>query len=303
MELRQLSTFIRVAQLKSFSRAAESLGYSQSAVTVQIQQLEEELNTRLFDRMGKRISLTTPGTQFLEHAYEVINQVNRAKLSLSWEEELRGGLHIGVIESLCVSKLPAVVHHFWQRHPKVVLRVTTGELEDLIEQMEQGEMDLIYILDEPQYNNRWCKLMEQREEIVLVASVMLLDQLPRDGELEMEQLLDKPFFLTEQNANYRRVLDRYLAARGRILTPFLECSDTSFIIRMLEVDCGLSFLPRYVVEKNVDRGSLAVLNVRDLHVSLYQQIFCHKEKWRTREMDEFVRAVEETNFRPAMPKL
>ena len=72
MELRQLSTFIQVAQLKSFSRAAESLGYSQSAVTVQIRQLEEELDTRLFDRIGKHISLTTRGVQFLEHAYDVL---------------------------------------------------------------------------------------------------------------------------------------------------------------------------------------------------------------------------------------
>ena len=63
MELRQLATFIRVAQFKSFSRAAESLGYSQSAVTVQIRQLEEELDTRLFDRMGKRIALTDTGEQ------------------------------------------------------------------------------------------------------------------------------------------------------------------------------------------------------------------------------------------------
>ena len=135
MELRQLNTLIRVAQFKSFSRAAESLGYSQSAVTVQIRQLEEELNTRLFDRMGKRIALTTQGEQFLEHAYEVINQVNRARLSLSGDEELHGRLHIGVIESLCVSKLPAVLRCFWTRHPKVVVRVTTGELEDLIEEM------------------------------------------------------------------------------------------------------------------------------------------------------------------------
>ena len=60
MELRQLATFIRVAQFKSFSRAAESLGYSQSAVTVQIRQLEEELDTRLFDRMGKRVILRMP---------------------------------------------------------------------------------------------------------------------------------------------------------------------------------------------------------------------------------------------------
>ena len=295
MELRQLNTLIRVAQFKSFSRAAESLGYSQSAVTVQIRQLEEELNTRLFDRMGKRIALTTQGEQFLEHAYEVINQVNRARLSLSGDEELHGRLHIGVIESLCVSKLPAVLHCFWTRHPKVVVRVTTGELEDLIEQMEYGELDMIYILDEPQYSNNWCKMMERREEIVLVASAALAAQLPEESELELGQLLDRPFFLTEQDANYRRVLDRYLASRGTVLTPFLECSDTSFIIKMLETGSGISFLPWYAVEKSVERGNLTVLKVRDLYVSLYQQIFCHREKWRTREMEEFVRAVEETH--------
>ena len=295
MELRQLNTLIRVAQFKSFSRAAESLGYSQSAVTVQIRQLEEELNTRLFDRMGKRIALTTQGEQFLEHAYEVINQVNRARLSLSGDEELHGRLHIGVIESLCVSKLPAVLRCFWTRHPKVVVRVTTGELEDLIEQMEYGELDMIYILDEPQYSNNWCKMMERREEIVLVASAALAAQLPEEPELELGQLLDRPFFLTEQDANYRRVLDRYLASRGTVLTPFLECSDTSFIIKMLETGSGISFLPWYAVEKSVERGSLTVLKVQDLYVSLYQQIFCHREKWRTREMEEFVRAVEETH--------
>ncbi|HIV80047.1 MAG TPA: LysR family transcriptional regulator, partial [Candidatus Avanaerovorax faecigallinarum] len=65
MELRQITTFIKVAQLGSFSNAADSLGYSQSAVTVQIRQLEDELGTRLFDRMGKRIALTDPGSQFL----------------------------------------------------------------------------------------------------------------------------------------------------------------------------------------------------------------------------------------------
>ena len=90
MELRQINTFIRVAQLKSFSKAAESLGYSQSAVTVQIQQLEKDLHIRLFDRMGKRVSLTAPGTQFLEQAYNVLNEVNKARLFMSDTGELHG---------------------------------------------------------------------------------------------------------------------------------------------------------------------------------------------------------------------
>ena len=280
MELRQLATFIRVAQFKSFSRAAESLGYSQSAVTVQIRQLEEELDTRLFDRMGKRIALTDTGERFLSHACDVMNQVNQARMSVTSTAELRGSLHIGTIESLACLKLPTVLH----------IRITVGEPEDLIEHMERGELDMIYVLDEPLYSNNWNKLMEQREEIVFVASASLREELG-GKELTIEELLTQPFFLTEQD-NYRRVLNRRLAARRTILTPSLECGDTSLLIRMLEIDRGVSFLPWYAVENSVKEGRLIRLSVEDCYISLYRQIFSHKEKWRTREMDEFVRVAK-----------
>ena len=295
MELRQINTFIRVAQFGSFSRAAEKLGYSQSAVTVQIQQLEEELQIRLFDRMGKSIALTDPGVRFLERAYEVLNEVNKARMAVSGQGELHGRLHLGTIESLCTAKLPAVLRLYWEKHPQVVVRVTTGEPEELIEQMERGELDLVYTLDEPLYNNNWCKWMERREEVVFVASPALGEELGRRPGLSVEQLLDRPFYLTERDANYRRVLDRFLASRQRVLVPFLECSDTSFIIRMLEVNQGVSLLPWYAVEPSVHRGTLSLLDVADLRPTLYRQVFSHKEKWRTREMDEFVRLVEEAD--------
>lgn len=291
MEIRQLATFIRVAQFKSFSRAAESLGYSQSAVTVQIRQLEEELNTRLFDRMGKRIALTDTGERFFSHACDVISQVNQARMSVAATTELHGTLHIGTIESLTCLKLPAVLHRYRQHHPKVSIHITVGEPEELIEQMERGELDMIYVLDEPLYSNNWHKLMEQREEIVFVASASLGEALG-GRELTTEELVQYPFFLTEQD-NYRRVLNRRLAARRCILTPSLECSDTSFLIRMLEIDRGVSFLPWYAVESSVRKGKLVRLSVADCYISLYRQIFCHKEKWRTREMDEFVRFAEQ----------
>lgn len=291
MEIRQLATFIRVAQFKSFSRAAESLGYSQSAVTVQIRQLEEELNTRLFDRMGKRIALTDTGERFFSHACDVISQVNQARMSVAATTELHGTLHIGTIESLTCLKLPAVLHRYRQHHPKVSIHITVGEPEELIEQMERGELDMIYVLDEPLYSNNWHKLMEQREEIVFVASASLGEALG-GRELTTEEVVQYPFFLTEQD-NYRRVLNRRLAARRCILTPSLECSDTSFLIRMLEIDRGVSFLPWYAVESSVRQGKLVRLSVADCYISLYRQIFCHKEKWRTREMDEFVRFAEQ----------
>ena len=73
MELRLLTTFLKVAQLQSFSKAAESLGYSQSAVTVQVQQLENELGVRLFDRIGKTVSITHYGQEFIPYARDVVS--------------------------------------------------------------------------------------------------------------------------------------------------------------------------------------------------------------------------------------
>ena len=128
-----------------------------------------------------------------------------------------------------------------------------------------------------------------------MASASLGEELRQLPGLKVEQLLDKPFYLTEREANYRRVLDRFLASREIILTPFLECSDTSFIIKMLEVNRGVSLLPWYAVEQSVVQGRLSLVNVTDFRVTLYRQIFSHKEKWRTREMDEFVNLVEHLN--------
>lgn len=291
MEIRQLITFIKVVQFQSFSKAAENLGYSQSAVTVQIRLLEEDLNTKLFDRIGKHITLTAQGQQFLTYAYNILNEVNKAKLSLSDDTELNKPLHIGTIESLCFSKLPPILSYFRENYPKVAIRITTASPEELIEMMEHNQLDLIYILDEPKYNNNWNKVMEIRENIVFVAS-------PTSGpaetsHLKLEQLLEYPFFLTEKNANYRHALDRYLASRKMILSPFLEISNTEFIIKMLTERSGISFLPYFAVRKSVEEGKLTLLDVDSFHVSMYRQIFYHKDKWITREMEEFIRLAEE----------
>lgn len=118
MEVRQLNTLIRAAQFQSFSKAAESLGYSQSAVTVQIKALEEELGVRLFDRMGKRVILTAQGQCFLEYANSILDTIHNARRALSEDAELEGCLHIGTLESLCFFRLPGLMHQFRVEHPK-----------------------------------------------------------------------------------------------------------------------------------------------------------------------------------------
>ena len=129
MEIRQLITFIRVAQFQSFSKAADSLGYSQSAVTIQVKNLEQELNTHLFDRIGKHVSPTTQGSRFLSYAHNILNEMNRAKAALSTPGDLTGSLSIGTVESLCFSKLPAILNEMHRLHPHVSIQIkaTTPE--------------------------------------------------------------------------------------------------------------------------------------------------------------------------------
>ena len=290
MEIRQLETFVHVAQLQSFSRAAEVLGYSQSAITVQIRLLENELETRLFDRTGKRVVLTSSGKEFLEHANRILYDINRARKSMNDDAELKNPLHIGTIESLCTAKLPSVLSKYRRLHPKVSLQVTIDTPEQLIRMMEHNGLDLIYILDTPRWDQNWIKVMEKAEPVVFVSSA---DSEYAGKTLKLNDILEEPFFLTERNANYRQALDQQLALRRQALSPVLEISDTAFIISMMEKNHGLSFLPYLAVERDIRKGRIALLHVEDVEISMYRQIFYHKNKFKTREMEEFIRLAAE----------
>ena len=290
MEIRQLQTFVQAAQLESFSKTAEMLGYSQSAITVQMRLLETELNTRLFDRMGKRVVLTPQGREFLKSANKILYEVNKASKSMNEDRELTNPLHVGTIESLCTAKFPRILSEFHSLHPRVNLQITVDSPEKLIRMMEHNELDLIYILDTPRWDENWVKVMELAEPVVFVASAT--SRFAGKERLVLDDILQEPFFLTEKHANYRQALDQQLALRRQSISPVLEISDTEFIIRMLELNQGLSFLPYFAVEQNIYKHRIITLDVKDVHISMYRQIFYHKNKFRTREMEEFIRLAD-----------
>lgn len=290
MEIRQLQTFVQAAQLESFSKTAEMLGYSQSAITVQMRLLETELNTRLFDRMGKRVVLTPQGREFLKSANKILYEVNKASKSMNEDRELTNPLHVGTIESLCTAKFPRILSEFHSLHPRVNLQITVDSPEKLIRMMEHNELDLIYILDTPRWDENWVKVMELAEPVVFVASAA--SRFAGKERLVLDDILQEPFFLTEKHANYRQALDQQLALRRQSISPVLEISDTEFIIRMLELNQGLSFLPYFAVEQNIYKHRIITLDVKDVHISMYRQIFYHKNKFRTREMEEFIRLAD-----------
>ena len=286
MEFRQIQTFMQISQVKNFSKAAELLGYSQSAVTVQIRQLETELGVRLFDRTGKKVTLTPSGKEFWIHANKIIDEMYKAKDAMNDTAELKNPLHIGTIESLCTVKLPEIVEKFRNEHPQVRIQITIDSPEKLIQMMEHNELDVIYILDTPRWDKNWVKVLEEAEPVIFVSAPNY--KFAGEKDIKVEEILNAPIYLTERNANYRQALEQELSLRKQTLSPVLECSDTAFIKKMLKTGKGLSYLPLFVVEKDIKEGKIAKLDVKDIDITMYRQVFYHANKYMTKEMEKFV---------------
>ena len=291
MEFREISTFLQVAQYQSFSKAARHLGYSQAAVTIQIKQLEQELGVHLFDRIGKQISLTHQGQVFYQYAVSIRNDLGQAKNAVSDPSTLSGKLCLGTIESICASIFPDLLAEYHRLHPEVTISIVTDSPGVLLDRMNENTIDIVYLLDRRIYDNRWCKTLEEPEENIFVASpdheLALVKR-----ELELDEVLRFPFFLTEKDASYRHMLEQYLASINRSVKPFLEIGSTEFIIHMLLKNTGISFLPKFTVQRELQQKQLTALNVRGFQMQTWRQIFYHKDKWVTREMQEFLRLAD-----------
>ena len=292
MEFRELSTFLQVAKLQSFSKAAKVLGYSQAAVTIQIKQLEQELGVHLFDRIGKQTSLTHQGSVFYDHAASIMRDIAQAKDAVSHPQKLNGHLCIGTIESICASLFPSLLTEYHKLHPEVNISIRTDSPDQLLEQINGNQLDLVYFMDKRVYDVKWEKVLEEPEEIVFAATAdHPLAQ--RSEPLSLDDVLSYPMVVSEKNASYRLILEQYLAAMGKSLQPYLEIGNTDFILQFLKQNTGITFLPRFTVEKAVSEGYLRILSVKKFSIRTWRQILYHKDKWVTREMAEFIRLAQE----------
>lgn len=291
MELREIQTFLQAAKLQSFSKAAQALGYSQAAVTIQIKNLEQELGIHLFDRIGKQTLLTHQGMIFYEHASSIIKELARAKAAVTESNELTGILTIGTIESICASIFPPLLKKFHEQHPKVKIRIVLDSPDVLLDRMNKNAIDMVYLLDQRIYDHRWEKVLEEPEDIFFIASSA--HPFVSQKDLMLKDILSEHFLLTEKNASYRFVLDRYLAANHLTIEPFLEIGNTEFIINLLKNNSGLSFLPEFSVKNEVSAGHLSILPIKDFHMRIWRQILYHKDKWITREMNAFIELAKE----------
>ncbi|MDD3369861.1 MAG: LysR family transcriptional regulator [Lachnospiraceae bacterium] len=285
MELQELTTFVTVAQYNSFSKAAAHLGYSQAAVTIQIKNLESELQIRLFDRLGKSISLTTPGKRFYDYSIQTLNCLHESIDSMKQSDQLTGALRIGTIDSLCSSIFSGLVTQYLHLYPQVSVSITTDTPSQLLDMLHHNEIDMVYLLDAIRTEPWLDKVIEQKEKVIFATAP---DHPLADGKFhKIDELLSFPFILTEKDASYRKVLDYQLSTLHKEIQPLIESNNTDFLLDMVRNKFGITFLPEFALLEDIKQGQLKEIYVSALDISVWCQIIHHKDKWITREMKAF----------------
>lgn len=294
MELRNLITFIHVAELGSFTKTAEHLGYSQSTVSFQIKQLEDELGCLLFERINHTITLTERGKELVYYAHKIRELADEFKDNLENKNEVSGNIHIVTSDSICEDMIHNNYIAFHNKYPSVSLKYTTADTNEMFEMLDHNEADLIMTLDGHVYQRDYVIAKEEKLSMHFVASAK--SSLAGKKRVSVNDIVKHPFVLTEKGQGYRRVLEKELAKKSLEILPILEIGRTDLIMSVLSESDMISFLPDFITKKKVESGELCYIDVKDIEISIYKQLIYHKNKWMSNGFKAFLKYVTETEF-------
>lgn len=298
MELRNLITFIHVAEVGSFTKTAEQLGYSQSTVSFQIKQLEDELGCMLFERINHTITLTERGHELVAYAHQVRALTDDFRESLMKEEECRGHIHIVTPDSVCEEMIYSHYLDFHRKYPYISIKFTTADTQMMFDMLDHNEADAIITLDSHSYRKEYIIAKEEPLPMHFVTNAN--SKYAACPELYLRDIAGEPFILTEYGQGYRRVLDKELAKKSVDITPVLEIGRTDIITHILTESDMISFLPDFVTKEAVAAGKLCYLNVADIHPEIWKQLIYHKNKWMSKSLKTVIQYIKDAEFSDGM---
>lgn len=286
MDVKNLITFIHVAEKNSFTKAARALGYSQSTVSFQIKQLEQELNVQLFERINHTIALTERGRDVLQYAHQISALTQELEHGMQKEKAAAGHFRLAVPDSLCDSLLEEGFAEFRSQYPGITLKIIATGTEEMFRLIDHNEADAILTLDNHIYDTEYVIVREEQVGMHFVAAPG--HPLCARTKIPVRELVEEPFVLTEKGMSYRRLMDERLAALSLEINPVLEVGSTRLICSLAEQGVGISYLPDYVTAREVQKGRLSYLPVEDFEIEIWKQLLYHRDKWVSPQMESVI---------------
>ena len=285
---RRLQVFYSVAKHLSFTKAAAALHMTQPAVTFQVRQLEEQFNTRLFDRTHNRISLTEAGERVNHYAKQIFELYSRMEGDVrALTGEVSGVVILGASTTIAEYLLPSLLGTFNRKFPDVVIRLRVSNTDGIVAMVEDNEIDL-GIVEGPVSNK---SLVVEVCRIDKLMAVLHPDHpLAGSASLPVADVPKHPFIAREEGSGTRDVTFDYLRGAGlepADLTIVMELGSPESIKGAIEAGMGISILSRSTISKELALGTLACV---ELEPPLERPFsFVHqKQKFRVRAIEELL---------------
>jgi DNA-binding transcriptional LysR family regulator len=288
LELYELNVFVQAAETLSFTAAAARLNISQPAVSMQISNLEKRLNTPLFDRSGRNITLTEAAQVLLPLAREILNFGTHIEETMaSVYGTLKGHLQIACSTSAGKYILPHLIARFRQLHPDVRVTVNICSLNGAVEQICDGHCHLGILSSEAS-----GKDMEYRsffdDEVVLI--VPRRHPWAERESVTPQELVGQPFIMREETAGTHRVMKAGLLEHGirlHDLDVVMELGNAEAIESSVEAGIGVAFVSRVVARRGIEAGYVAEIPVAGLNLTRRLYMICHGRRAQTRVQAAF----------------
>lgn len=235
--IRELKTFLAVVRCGTFAGAGARIGLTQSAVSAQMQKLEETLGTPLFDRTGRSATINAAGREAIALSEQIVGLFEEMGARVN-SPMLRGVLRVGAIQTAQVGLLPDTLARLQAEHPHVSVRVVPGSSLYLLGQVDSGEID-VALMVKPTFDIPaelfWQPLL--REPFMMIAA--------RDEPLEdwRALLAERAYVRYDRNSFGGRVVEKFLKRLQLQTHDSIEVQDIDAIVRMVSRGLGVSFVP------------------------------------------------------------
>ncbi len=290
MTLRQLELFLALTKRPHIGEVGKEVGLTQSAVSMSIKSLEEILETRLFDRINKKIVLNENGRHFLERVEHLVLGLKEAE-SIFRDEHLHGEIRVGVSSSIANYIIPKVFYEFMQSHDGVSFKMETGNTHEVASLIENGRVDMGFIEGEHDSMDVELEVLGKDELYIVTGDASLV----RNEPYRMEELLGKRWVLREKGSGTRETFMNHLGDMAKSLNVYMELDHTGAVKSILSNKDTVSCLSRYSVQKELKYGLLFRLPVEDYVFTRSFYSIWHKNKFMSSLLSSFIEFTREWN--------
>lgn len=288
MDPSALQAFVAVAAGSSFSSAAAQLHLTQPAVSKRIAALEQELGTRLFDRIGRRVTLTEAGAELLPRANRILREMSEAARALrELDGSVSGRLAIGTSHHVGLHRLPAVLRDFSRRYPTVSLAIAFMDSEQAHEAVQRGALELAVITlapQEPAPRLRARRIWDDPLAVVVARDHPLARA---RGRVDIATLAAHPAVLPGAETYTGQILQSLFAAAHAPLAVSMSTNYLETLRMLATIGLGWSVLPQTMLTPE-----LVPLELPGVRLRRWLGYVCHRDHTLSTAARAFIAALE-----------